>query len=65
MNLSDAKSLRGVKRHPTIGHNVTIYAGASILGGKTIIGDNSVIGSNAFILESLPPNSKTKWNMRR
>ena len=41
--------LKGVKRHPTIEDNVTIYSGASILGGDTVIGKGAVIGANAFI----------------
>lgn len=49
------QSLRGQKRHPTIGDDVTIYAGASVLGGETVIGCASVIGSNAFITHSIPP----------
>jgi len=46
------------KRHPTIGDNVTIYSGANILGGNTVIGSGSVIGGNAWIVESVPPNSR-------
>jgi len=52
-----SKSLKSVKRHPTIEDNVTIYANATILGGKTSIGENSVIGGNAWITSSIPPNS--------
>ncbi len=52
------QGLSGSKRHPTIGNNVTIYAGATILGGNTIIGENSVIGGNAFITDSVPANSR-------
>lgn len=54
------QSLRGSKRHPTIGDNVTIYAGASILGGDTIIGSGSVVGSNAFIISSIGPNTAVR-----
>lgn len=50
--------LHGVKRHPTIEDNVTIYAGASVLGGETVIGEGSVIGSNAFITSSVAPGSR-------
>ena len=32
------QQLKGVKRHPTIGSNVTIYSGTTILGGETVIG---------------------------
>jgi serine O-acetyltransferase len=49
---------RGRKRHPTIGDNVTIYAGATILGGETVIGQGSVIGGNVFITRSVPPENR-------
>ncbi|MBQ0070335.1 MAG: serine acetyltransferase [Spirochaetales bacterium] len=49
--------LRDIRRHPTIGDNVTIYANASVLGPITI-GKNSVIGSNAWIKENIPENSR-------
>jgi serine O-acetyltransferase len=52
------QQLRGKKRHPTIEDNVTIYSGASILGGDTIIGKNVTIGSNAFIVKSVPEQTK-------
>lgn len=47
------QSLSGVKRHPTVEDNVTVYSGASILGGETLIGEGAVIGGNAFVLESV------------
>lgn len=50
--------LRDVKRHPTIGDNVTIYSNSSILGGETVIGKGVVIGGNAFITESVPEGSR-------
>ena len=49
--------IKGLKRHPTIGSNVTIYSGASVLGDVTI-GDNSVIGGNVWLTESLPKGTK-------
>ncbi len=52
------RTLAGVKRHPTVEDNVTIYAGATILGGETIIGAGSVIGGNAWIVQSVPPGSR-------
>lgn len=52
------QKLSGKKRHPTIGDNVTIYAGASILGGDTVVGENTVIGGNAFITRSVPANTR-------
>jgi serine O-acetyltransferase len=50
--------IRGLKRHPTIGDDVTIYAGATILGGETVIGHCSVISGNTTVTESVPPNSR-------
>lgn len=50
--------LRGVKRHPTIEDDVTIYANASVLGGETIIGKGSIIGGSAFLTESIPPHTR-------
>ncbi len=44
------------KRHPTIGNNVVIGAGAKVLGNITI-GDNSYIGSNAVVIKDVPANS--------
>lgn len=52
------QSLAGVKRHPTVCDNVTIYSGASILGGDTVIGEGAVIGGNTFITESVSQNTK-------
>lgn len=43
------------KRHPTIGNNVTIGAGAKVLGPITI-GDNAKVGAGAVVLKSLSPN---------
>lgn len=50
--------LKGVKRHPTIGNNVTIYSNTSVLGGDTVIGDDVTIGGNAFIVDSIEPGTK-------
>lgn len=46
--------IRGIKRHPTLGDRVTVYAGAVILGGDTVIGDDSVIAGGVFITQSVP-----------
>lgn len=40
------------KRHPTIGNNVIIGAGAKVLGNITI-GDNAKIGANAVVLKDV------------
>lgn len=44
------------KRHPTIGNNVMISAGAKVLGSFTI-GDNSKIGAGSVVLSPVPPGS--------
>ena len=49
-------SLDKGKRHPTIGNNVIIGAGAKVLGNITI-GDNSKIGANSVILKDIPQDS--------
>lgn len=43
------------KRHPTIGNNVLISAGAKILGPFNV-GDNSKVGAGAVVLKEVPPN---------
>jgi serine O-acetyltransferase len=48
--------VKGIKRHPDIEDNVTIYAGATILGPVTI-GHDSIIGGNVWLLESVPPKT--------
>lgn len=60
VNKADADS----KRHPTIGENVIIYAGATILGGETIIGDRSVIGGNVWITKSVPADTKIYYQAK-
>jgi serine O-acetyltransferase len=44
------------KRHPTLGDEVVVGAGAKILGAITI-GEHSRIGANAVVVKSVPPNS--------
>ena len=44
------------KRHPTIGDNVMISAGAKVLGSFSI-GNNSKIGAGSVVLSPVPPNS--------
>lgn len=44
------------KRHPTVGNNVLISAGAKILGPFKV-GDNSRIGANAVVLNEVEPNT--------
>lgn len=43
------------KRHPTVGNNVMISAGAKVLGSFKI-GDNSKIGAGSVVLKEVPPD---------
>ena len=49
-------SLRREKRHPTLGNNVVVGAGAKIIGGFKI-GDGSRIGAGSVVVREVPPNS--------
>lgn len=44
------------KRHPTLGNNVVVGAGAKILG-PIKIGDNCKVGANSVVIRDVPPNS--------
>ena len=44
------------KRHPTLGNNVMVSAGAKVLGPFKV-GDNSRIASNAVVLSEIPPDA--------
>ena len=41
------------KRHPTLGRNVTVGAGAKVLGPFSV-GDGATIGSNAVVVKEVP-----------
>jgi serine O-acetyltransferase len=51
------KSMKWIKRHPTIEDNVIIYSGSTILGGETVVGHDTVIGGNVWLTKSVPPFS--------
>ena len=55
--LSVDKKIAKSKRHPTIEHDVVIYAQAVILGGKTTVGHHSIIGGNVWLTHSVPEYS--------
>ncbi len=61
LSIPDPDSSKGIKRHPTIEDDVTIYSGASILGGKTIVGARSVIGSNVWLTHSVAADTKVLY----
>ena len=50
--------IKGIKRHPEVRDNATIYAGATILGGETVVGEGAVIGGNVWLTHSVPPGAK-------
>ena len=49
--------IKGIKRHPDIEDNVTIYSGATILGDIEV-GKNSIIGGNVWLTHTVPANTK-------
>jgi serine O-acetyltransferase len=53
---AQGRCVKGIKRHPNIEDNVTIYAGATILGDITI-GRDSIIGGNVWLIEAVPPHT--------
>ena len=44
------------KRHPTLGNNVMVGAGAKVLGPFTV-GDNARVAAGAVVLDEVPPNA--------
>jgi serine O-acetyltransferase len=53
VTLGGTSLYKGQKRHPTLGKNVVVSAGAKVLGGFTV-GDNAKIGSNAVVIKPVP-----------
>lgn len=49
-------STRRTKRHPTLGNNVVVGAGAKIIGAVTI-GDNAKIGAGSVVVTNVPANA--------
>lgn len=49
-------SMKKVKRHPTLGNNVVVGAGAKIIGAINI-GDNVKIGSGSVVINNVPANA--------
>lgn len=56
VTLGGVSVARGTKRHPTIGKEVIIGAGAQVLGGFTV-GDGARIGANAVVLHEVAPGA--------
>ena len=55
---------KGTKRHPTLGKNVVVGAGAQVLGGFTV-GDGAKIGSNAVVVKPVPAGATAVGNPAR
>jgi serine O-acetyltransferase len=49
------------KRHPTLGDQVMVGAGAALLG-PIVIGERSKIGANSVVIHDVPPNSTVVGN---
>ena len=53
----EGRIIKGIKRHPDIDDDVTIYSGATILGDIRI-GRGSVIGGNVWLVHPVPPKTR-------
>jgi serine O-acetyltransferase len=53
VTLGGTSLYKGAKRHPTLGNNVVVSAGAKVLGGF-VVGDGAKIGSNAVVIKPVP-----------
>ena len=53
VTLGGTSLYKDVKRHPTLGRNVVVSAGAKVLGGF-LVGDGAKIGSNAVVIKPVP-----------
>jgi len=53
VTLGGTSLYKGVKRHPTLGKDVVVSAGAKVLGGFEV-GDGAKIGSNAVVIKPVP-----------
>mgnify|MGYP003941057879 CR=1 FL=1 len=53
VTLGGTSLYKGEKRHPTLGRDVVVSAGAKVLGGF-VVGDGAKIGSNAVVIKPVP-----------
>ena len=53
VSLGGTSLYKGEKRHPTLGRDVVVSAGAKVLGGF-LVGDGAKIGSNAVVIKPVP-----------
>ena len=64
VTLGGTSLYKGAKRHPTLGRNVVVGAGAQVLGGFTV-GDGAKIGSNAVVVKPVPAGATAVGNPAR
>ncbi len=64
VTLGGTSLYKGAKRHPTLGKDVVIGAGAKVLGGFTV-GDGAKVGSNAVVTKPVPPGATAVGNPAR
>lgn len=64
VTLGGTSLYKGAKRHPTLGKNVVVGAGAKVLGGFSV-GDGARIGSNAVVVKPVPPGATAVGNPAR
>ncbi len=64
VTLGGTSLYKGAKRHPTLGRNVVVGAGAKVLGGFTV-GDGAKVGSNAVVTKPVPVGATAVGNPAR
>ena len=64
VTLGGTSLYKGAKRHPTLGRNVVVGAGAKVLGGFSV-GDGAKIGSNAVVTKPVPAGATAVGNPAR
>jgi len=64
VTLGGTSLYKGAKRHPTLGRDVVIGAGAKVLGGFTV-GDGAKVGSNAVVVKPVPAGATAVGNPAR
>jgi len=64
VTLGGTSLYKGAKRHPTLGKDVVIGAGAKVLGGFTV-GDGAKVGSNAVVTKPVPEGATAVGNPAR
>ena len=64
VTLGGTRTIKGAKRHPTLGRDVIVGAGAKVLGGFTV-GDRARIGPNAVVIKEVPAGATAVGNPAR